>query len=47
MYPNGTDGSTKHFILCLLGLDRFFADGTCVFPLPTEELGFDLATEKL
>ena len=47
MYSPGTDGATRYFILHLLKLDRFFTDGMCVFQLPTEELGFDLATEAL
>jgi len=47
MYSPGTDGATRYFILHLLKLDRFFTDGMCVFQLPTEELGFDLATEGL
>ena len=47
MYSPGTDGATRYFILHLLALDRFFTDGMCVFQLPTEELGFSLATKRL
>lgn len=47
MYSPGTDGATKYFILYLLGLDVFFTDKICVFQLPTEELGFNLATRGL
>lgn len=37
--------ATKFYVLHLLGLDVFFGDRMCVFQLPTEEYGFDLATE--
>ena len=47
MYSPGTDGATRYFVLQLLGLDRFFTDGMCVFQLPMEELGFTLAKESL
>ena len=47
MYSPATDGATEFFILQLLHLDRFFDDGMCVFQLPTEELGFDLATKAM
>ena len=47
MYSPGTDGATKFFILQLLKLDVFFTDGMCVFQLPTEQLGFNLATKTL
>ncbi len=47
MYSPATSGATKYFILYLLGLDIFFTDGMCVFQLPTEELGFNLATKGL
>ena len=47
MYSPATDGATKFFVLQLLNLDLFFGDKMCVFQLPTEELGFNLATKKL
>ena len=47
MYSPGTSGATKFFVLQLLGLDVFFTDGMCVFQLPTEQLGFNLATKSL
>ena len=47
MYSPGTGGATKFFVLQLLNLDLFFGDKMCVFQLPTEQLGFDLATERL
>lgn len=47
MYSPGTGGATKFFVLQLLNLDLFFGDKMCVFQLPTEQLGFTLATKKL
>ncbi len=47
MYSPSTGGATKFVVLHLLGLDVFFRDGMCVFQLPTEEIGIDLATEYL
>ena len=47
MYSPGTAGVTNFFVLQLIGLDVFFTDGMCVFQLPTEQLGFDLATKEL
>ncbi len=47
MYSPGTAGATRFVVLHLIGLDRFFRDGMCVFQLPTEELGIRLATEYL
>ena len=47
MYSPATSGATKYFILHLIGLDLFFTDKMCVFQLPTEELGFNLATKRL
>lgn len=47
MYSPGTGGATRFFILQMIGLDVFFGDGMCVFQLPTEQLGFNLATESL
>lgn len=39
------DSATAFYVLHLLGLDVFFGDRMCVFQLPTEEYGFDLATK--
>ncbi len=47
MYSPSTGGATKFVVLHLLGLDVFFRDGMCVFQLPTEELGINLATKYL
>lgn len=47
MYSPATGGATTFFVLQLLQLDVFFTDGMCVFQLPTEQLGFDLATKTL
>ena len=47
MYSPSTGGATKFVVLHLLGLDVFFRDGMCVFQLPTEELGINLATQYL
>jgi len=47
MYSPSTSGATTFFVLHLLGLDLFFGDKMCVFQLPTEELGFNLATKNL
>jgi len=47
MFSPGTAGVTKYFVLYLLGLDAFFTDGMCVFQLPMEELGLNLATRRL
>ena len=41
------DGATAFFVLQLLNLDGFFRDAMCVFQLPTEEYGFDLATKHM
>ncbi len=47
MYSPGTAGATNFVVLHLAGLDVFFRDGMCVFQLPTEQLGINLATEYL
>ncbi len=47
MFSPGTEGATRYFILYLLGLDAFFSDEMCVFQLPMEELGLNLATKRL
>ena len=41
------DGATEFYVLQLLGLDVFFDDAMCVFQLPMEEYGFDLATKHM
>ena len=41
------DTATEFYILQLLCLDLFFDDRMCVFQLPMEEYGFDLATQGL
>lgn len=41
------DTATEFYVLQLLMLDTFFDDRMCVFQLPMEEYGFDLATEGL
>jgi len=47
MYSPGTAGVVKYYILQVLGLDIFFSDGICVFQLPMEEMGINLATAGL
>ncbi|MBR7136546.1 MAG: glycerophosphodiester phosphodiesterase [Clostridia bacterium] len=47
MYSPGTAGATRYFVLQLLNLDVFFGDGMCVFQLPMEQMGFNLATKGL
>ncbi len=47
MYSPGTGGAATYFILYTLGLDLFFSDKMCVFQLPTEQYGFNLATKGL
>lgn len=46
MYSPANDAATKFFVLQLLKLDVFFGDGMCVFQLPMEEKGLDLATKS-
>ncbi len=41
------DGATKFFVLQLLGLDLFFSEDMCVFQIPMEEMGFNLATKSM
>ena len=41
------DGATAFYVLQLLNLDVFFGDEMCVFQLPMEEYGFDLATRHM
>jgi len=47
MFSPAYDAATEFFILQLLGTDLFFNDKICVFQLPTEEYGFDLATRGM
>lgn len=47
MFSPATKSATKFFILQLLKLDIFYSDKICVFQLPTEQLGFNLATKSL
>ncbi len=47
MYSPGTAGATRYFVLQLLNLDVFFGDGMCVFQLPMEQMGFNLAAKGL
>ena len=41
------DAVTEFMVLHYLHLDLFFDDGMCVFQLPMEEYGFDLATSGM
>lgn len=45
MYSPAYDAATEFYILQLLNLDLFFDDEMCVFQLPTEEYGLNLATK--
>ena len=47
MYSPCTDGVVGFYITFLLGVDVFFGDKMCVFQLPTEQYGFNLATKAL
>lgn len=47
MFSPATDSATAFFVLQMLKLDLFYTDPVCVFQLPTEELGFSLATKGL
>lgn len=47
MYSPTYDAATEFFVLQLLNLDVFFNDDMCVFQLPMEEYGFDLATKHM
>ena len=47
MYSPGTAGAATFYALQLLGLDLFFGDGMCVFQLPMEEYGINLATQTM
>lgn len=41
------DAATEFYVLQLLNLDVFFGEDMCVFQLPMEEYGFDLATAHM
>ena len=41
------DAATEFYVLQLLNLDVFFGEDMCVFQLPMEEYGFDLATKHM
>lgn len=45
MYSPAYDASTVFVVETLLGVDLFFPDKLCVFQVPMEEKGFDLATK--
>lgn len=47
MYSPGIAGAATFYAMQLLQLDLFFRDGVCVFQLPTEEYGINLATVNL
>lgn len=47
MFSPAYDAATEFFVMQLLGVDLFFKDKMCVFQLPTEEYGFDLATRGM
>ncbi len=47
MYSPAYDAVTKFYVLQLLGLDVFFRDRMCVFQIPTEEYGLNLATPRI
>ncbi len=47
MFSPAYDAATKFYVLQLLGLDVFFGDKMCVFQLPTEEYGLNLATRSM
>lgn len=47
MYSPATNGVVKYYLLRLLGLDLFFTDKICVFQIPMEQAGFNLATAGL
>ncbi len=47
MFSPAIGAAAKFYVLQLLGLDLFFGDKMCVFQLPMEEYGFNLATKSL
>ena len=47
MFSPAYASATTFFVLQMLKLDLFYGDPVCVFQLPTEELGFNLASRGL
>ena len=47
MYSPSVSGAAKYLIMYLAGVDLFFADGMCVFQIPTDEYGINLAREDV
>ena len=47
MCSPGTVGAAIYYAMQLVNVDLFFGDDMCVFQLPMEEYGFNLATEGL
>ncbi len=47
MYSPSTSGVVKFYVSFLLGMDMFFRDKICVFQIPTNQYGFNLATKAL
>ena len=47
MYSPATNGVVKYYILKTVGLDFFFRDKICVFQIPMEKSGINLATKSL
>ncbi|MGN1015314.1 MAG: glycerophosphodiester phosphodiesterase [Butyricicoccus sp.] len=47
MFSPAYDSTTKFFVLQLFKLDVFFTEKMCVFQLPTEEYGINLATKAI
>lgn len=47
MYSPGTAGVATFYVMQLTRTDILFTDGMCVFQLPMEEYGLNLATESL
>ena len=45
MFSPATNGVIKFFISQMLGLDLFYGEKVCVFQVPTEQMGFNLATK--
>ena len=47
MYSPAYDAVTEFVVMQILKVDAFFDDGMCVFQLPMEEYGINLATKAL
>ena len=47
MYSPSVSGAAKYLIMYLAGVDLFFTDGMCVFQIPTDEYGINLAREDV